>query len=52
MNQLVLYLSKMAPCQRDVDYHLIRAAMVFTQPPRRLGWGRRLGVERPLRGVP
>ena len=30
MNQLIFYLSRMPPFQRDADYHLIRAAMVFT----------------------
>lgn len=30
MNQLILYLSRIIPLQRDLDSHLIRAAMVFT----------------------
>ena len=30
MNQLILYLSKIIPLRRDSDYHLLRAAMVFT----------------------
>ena len=30
MNQFILYLSKVVPLKRDLDYQLIRAAMVFT----------------------
>ena len=30
MNALILYFSKTAPFRDDLDYHLIRAAMVFT----------------------
>ena len=30
MNSLILYLSKSAPFRGDLDYHLIRAVMVFT----------------------
>lgn len=30
MKQLILFLSKTIPLGRDADYHLIRAAMVFT----------------------
>jgi uncharacterized membrane protein YkgB len=30
LNQFILFLSKRIPLERDADYHLIRAAMVFT----------------------
>jgi uncharacterized membrane protein YkgB len=30
LNSLILYFSKTAPLRDDLDYHLIRAAMVFT----------------------
>jgi uncharacterized membrane protein YkgB len=30
MNRFILYLSKVIPLKRDLDYQLIRAAMVFT----------------------